>query len=1354
MSKDQTAVALADVTSAALGIVNVAKRLLAEADSLDRSAGSEAAEETFYRAFATFQQCEVRLRRYSKQRNSYRKFANHLTRAGAGMVNALGITEVNAHAAAIALGEEMWKYLFPLDENRLDALCPMFQEWLDRKELNFLEKRIEYESVTVAAWQPVPMALDQATSNTGSTPTAKTDHGEGDDAFHVATGSGRFPVEKRNMAECFLFFRFWPGFTDSFPVDQFNSLADDELQGALELFAKEEIRRPEVREEVKQEAKRRSRKLKAAILRQSRRRTGPTVPGAGRRIPKREWYWPRIRGASRTDPLICRLGAYRGWWNGGRRGTSAEFGPLVWFARVSSQEIAEIIVSELNARRGLDYDANELEHHLRPRFGLAKEMGIAQQVAAQRCVNAIQAGEEPDISNRKAALLMGQKAMRIADELTQSARVLGIERNADSPDNGRSTPPTSMPKQDEGKGGAGVALTAQTTEARCDTVQDTIRQRIPQSLMEIADTARLLYTFYQKGAADYRRAKSGLEFVRNAVWRANPEQATNAFPEKGTMLHDALHDYKCRSEHCYEMAMTVGNLGHATATLLPGLWPSLRLVGLGARWHEDEEFNWDAAIAELRQIEAAALSAAHNTSLITPAPDQGTGNASNGLSSAGEIAALCDEFLGRLGNYRTLADLIIRWGEIPTREDSEACFAEYNHQLRSEAEWLCKNGPALAGALVRPSIDSTAAKGVLLILHCIGEAGCGPSAVRPEWENVKIALQLALIQLRKSNPMMPAVRPNGGEGDDAFRADRLGPTRTTKGEIMDSLLPVDCGKIYAELSELAAWYLDGQDSGFLLQRVRLSVKRLRALLPRDLDLVDGVSVDEIQSLSDFVRHLAALYHLDNPTGLPHPVHCCHYVEDIGKRLHWLIQKFRPRQTETGLPSAPDRLPPSAGSAPPTGSTKGEIMLSNMNSLAFWFSTFSFRVRQAANVLKLDDAWPDVALPQLSILVEVLEAVESHRTCLDEVCGTGQPNPLTERLIECAKRVQQPLTEIQSAITNGERNLLALDATGRFLHSLDNAQPIFDEVYRLLRLTLSRKPSQVSTEGLAAKPEQGEGNGGAGSTPTKGKIMADSFALLAPAAIDGCAYDAHHLLYESRGLISQSVLLRKLTECGHPVQRSRLAIAKLIEQGAIEKKMIRVPDDELRRLLEAVGVGWPISHPRDMDLVVDEHIFLQAMSDATPPDKNQGKGNGGAERVDIARPGEENSSAVTNAGAPAGAPAGHQDVNPESEEVWPPAEGWGFRPGEAAYNGKILSLVGIKWKLLQALVEQDRPLTVDELRDFGWASADQPDTKTMRTQLSQLRKLLRRKLILKADFDPIPRQDRGELLAWKLHAELR
>jgi hypothetical protein len=40
------------------------------------------------------------------------------------------------------------------------------------------------------------------------------------------------------VTTCFLFFRFWPGFTDSFPVNQFNGPTDEELPAAPESFTK------------------------------------------------------------------------------------------------------------------------------------------------------------------------------------------------------------------------------------------------------------------------------------------------------------------------------------------------------------------------------------------------------------------------------------------------------------------------------------------------------------------------------------------------------------------------------------------------------------------------------------------------------------------------------------------------------------------------------------------------------------------------------------------------------------------------------------------------------------------------------------------------------------------------------------------------------------------------------------------------------------------------------------------------------------------------------------------------------------------------------------------------------------
>jgi hypothetical protein len=186
---------------------------------------------------------------------------------------------------------------------------------------------------------------------------------------------------------------------------------------------------------------------------------------------------------------------------------------------------------------------------------------------------------------------------------------------------------TEVPLSDTARGhceGTTGTGPGQTVQPEAENMQDAIDQGAPQSFVEIADTARLLYTFYPKDAADYHCAKSGLQFVRDAAYRTpGPEQSSNAFPAKGTMLYAAMADYNCRSDQCHSMAMVVCNLGRAVATLLPALWPSLRLVGVGARWHEDDKFNWDAAIGELRQIEAAAL----NATQVTPAPGPTAGNA-------------------------------------------------------------------------------------------------------------------------------------------------------------------------------------------------------------------------------------------------------------------------------------------------------------------------------------------------------------------------------------------------------------------------------------------------------------------------------------------------------------------------------------------------------------------------------------------------------------------------------------------------------------------------------------------------------------------------------------------------------
>ena len=226
------------------------------------------------------------------------------------------------------------------------------------------------------------------------------------------------------MSGCFLFFRFWPGFDfDQFPVDRFNGIADEDLPAALACYAGEEIRRPEVRHRIKEVVKARRQKLIAGIRKQSASRmmVGARDVGVRKRLTKRDWYWPRIRRAERGDLLVCRLGAYLGWWQKGEAWSeSLPFGPQVWFSRVSSPELAEAFVSHLNGRTGLDYDGNEVELHFRPRFGFVEDADTALQISAQRCINAIGRGQAPDVRGSKAALAMGQKAMAIADEMLEA----------------------------------------------------------------------------------------------------------------------------------------------------------------------------------------------------------------------------------------------------------------------------------------------------------------------------------------------------------------------------------------------------------------------------------------------------------------------------------------------------------------------------------------------------------------------------------------------------------------------------------------------------------------------------------------------------------------------------------------------------------------------------------------------------------------------------------------------------------------------------------------------------------------------------------------------------------------------
>lgn len=229
-------------------------------------------------------------------------------------------------------------------------------------------------------------------------------------------------LKGETMSDCFLYFRLWPGFTDPFPVDRFNGVADDQdLLQALDDYARGELARPEIRLQVKQVASTRRKNLLAGLKWQSARRSPAGFGNASvrKRLTKRDWYWPRIRHADRRDPLVCRLGAYLGWWQK-RWDESFPFGPRVWFYRVSSQELAEAFVSHLNGRTDLEYEGHELEYYLKPRFGFVENSDTALQITAMRSINAIRRGKVLDIRAGKAALPMGLKAMGIADEMQEA----------------------------------------------------------------------------------------------------------------------------------------------------------------------------------------------------------------------------------------------------------------------------------------------------------------------------------------------------------------------------------------------------------------------------------------------------------------------------------------------------------------------------------------------------------------------------------------------------------------------------------------------------------------------------------------------------------------------------------------------------------------------------------------------------------------------------------------------------------------------------------------------------------------------------------------------------------------------
>jgi len=247
------------------------------------------------------------------------------------------------------------------------------------------------------------------------------------------------------MAAIFMFFRVWRGFPDSFPFDRFNRLSDEELESALQSYAMELAQTPEVQDQVKRDQK--------AFVDRLREAETKFLSGRSREPPgsKPLGSFPARKLDDLTlwrDVLNCVYhpcgGRIPEWSPGGR----------VWFYEATSREFAEQLIIELNKCRDLDYGRYQAEIEFNPRYGLvsADELSAGQQAAIRRCIQAIREGKEPPLSNGEMALVLGEKAIQVAEELSSAWHRATPDQGTS---NASSPPPPAKPNEVEGDGGAG-----------------------------------------------------------------------------------------------------------------------------------------------------------------------------------------------------------------------------------------------------------------------------------------------------------------------------------------------------------------------------------------------------------------------------------------------------------------------------------------------------------------------------------------------------------------------------------------------------------------------------------------------------------------------------------------------------------------------------------------------------------------------------------------------------------------------------------------------------------------------------------------------------------------------------------
>jgi len=205
------------------------------------------------------------------------------------------------------------------------------------------------------------------------------------------------------MSEYFIFFRRWQGFREPFPFDRFDGVSDQDLGPALGSYCREQIRDQEVRQRLK------------GALRKAREETTSWLREDYPRDTISKLWRKDLRGR-KNWPLVCRLGAYLGWWSG-PRDINPSWNPRVWFWLTESRLFAEQLVSLLDSPKPANEQVGDDVVTVRFGFVEVDHIPSAELPAIRQVVGAVRLGRFPKAEVRKEDHLVLQRATQTARDL-------------------------------------------------------------------------------------------------------------------------------------------------------------------------------------------------------------------------------------------------------------------------------------------------------------------------------------------------------------------------------------------------------------------------------------------------------------------------------------------------------------------------------------------------------------------------------------------------------------------------------------------------------------------------------------------------------------------------------------------------------------------------------------------------------------------------------------------------------------------------------------------------------------------------------------------------------------------------